>query len=54
MDEKAAQLHAIASLQNMLGAAKNSGGLGDGMNGNNSQRNTNQGPEVRVEKIDHQ
>ena len=41
VDEKAAQLHAIASLQSMLGA-KNSSSFVDGMNGSNSR-----GPEVR-------
>ena len=50
VDEKAAQLHAITSLQAMLGAHKNpAASFVDGVNGNNSQRNTssNQGPEVR-------
>jgi hypothetical protein len=43
IDEKAAQLHAITSLQTMLG--KQQGSFAGGVNGNNSL--TPQGPEVR-------
>ena len=48
IDEKAAQLHAITSLQAMLG--KQQGSFAGGVNGNNSL--TPQGPEVRQTRWD--
>ena len=49
IDEKAAQLHAITSLQAMLG--KQQGSFAGGVNGNNSL--TPQGPEVRQTRWNH-
>ena len=49
IDEKAAQLHAITSLQAMLG--KQQGSFAGGVNGGNSL--TPQGPEVRQTRWDH-
>jgi hypothetical protein len=48
IDEKAAQLHAITSLQAMLG--KQQGSFAGGVNGGNSL--TPQGPEVRQTRWD--
>ena len=55
VDEKAAQLHAIASIQSILGSAAGgpgnaAGGMAaDGVNGNNPRNtSTNLGPEVRI------
>jgi len=50
VNEKAAQLHAIASIQSILGSAA-AGGMApaDGVNGNNPRNtSTNLGPEVRI------
>ena len=44
VDEKAAQLHAIASLQAMMGGKSS---FVDGVNGNNPMRTNPGGPEVR-------
>ena len=53
VNEKAAQLHAIASIQSILGSAAAGGNVGgmaaDGVNGNNPRNtSTNLGPEVRI------